>query len=218
MNVLLNPFHEQCDYFLKEILGDNVITIGTLGPNGTSSEQALIYLISTALSYDKRIKFEKHLMNSFTKVYDSLDKGLIKYALIPSAYERITDFFWNNNFTNNLNFIFPTPEYGLVCKNDYKPVTNRKIKVACCPAVENIIEYLSGGELQNHLIERVRTNSTTEAVICLINDEADLAITNRTSFDLYSDRDIKFLSKTYNTNIVWTLFKRKDTISGKVEG
>lgn len=212
MNNLLRPFYEQYDWFFEEISSNDNITIGTLGPNGTSSEQALKYLISRITDYNKKIGCEKHLMNSFKNVYESLNKGLINYALIPTAYERVTDFFWNDNFTNNLNFIFPTPEYGMVCKNDYKPISNRKTRVACCPAVENIIEYLSNGELQDDQIERVKTNSTTEAAICLINGEADLAITNRTSFELYSDKDIKFISKTYNANIVWALFKRKEIV------
>ncbi len=212
MNNLLNPFYEQYDYFFKEVSDNANIKIGTLGPNGTSSEQALKYLISNIPNYSHKIEFEKHLMNNFRNVYESLNEGLINYALIPTAYERITDFFWNNNFINNLNFIFPTPEYGIACKNNYRPIRNRKIRIACCPAVENIIAYLSNGELQDDQIERIKTNSTTEAVICLINDDADLAITNKTSLDIYSDRDIKFISKTYNANIVWALFKRKDIV------
>ncbi|WP_297430071.1 hypothetical protein [Clostridium sp.] len=212
MKNLLNPFFEQYDCFFKEISNNDSIKIGTLGPNGTSSEQALKYLISNIANYNNKVQFENHLMNSFGNVYESLNEGLIRYALIPTAYERITDFFWNNNFTNNLNFIFPTPEYGLVCKNNYRSIRNRKTKVACCPAVENIIEYLSNGELHDGQIERVKTNSTTEAVISLINNDVDLAITNKTSFELYSDKDIKFISKTYTANIVWTLFKRKDIV------
>lgn len=217
MNNLLLPFYKQYDYFFKEISSNNNVKIGTLGPNGTSSEQALRYLISNIENYDKKIEVEKHLANSFIKLYESLNKGLIKYALIPTAYERITDFFWNNNFINNLNFIFPTPEYGLVCKNSYKPIKDRKTRIACCPAVENIIDYLSDGELKNDQIERVKTNSTAEAVICLMSNEVDLAITNRTSFKIYSDKDIKFIFKTYNANIVWSLFKRKDIEMEKVK-
>lgn len=97
----------------------------------------------------------------------------------------------------------------MVCKNNYKPVNNRKVKIACCPAVENIIGYLSDGKLGEEQIERVRTNSTTEAVLCLINNDADLAVTNKTSFELYSDKDIRFISKTYHSNMVWALFKKK---------
>ncbi|MGB8455819.1 MAG: hypothetical protein WCD89_26325 [Anaerocolumna sp.] len=212
MNDLLKPFYEQYDHFFNELLSNDNIKIGTLGPNGTSSEQALKYLISIITNYNHKIELEKHLMNNFKNVYESLNNGLINYALIPTAYERITDFFWNNNFINNLNFIFPTPEYGIVCKNNYKPIKNRKTKVACCPAVENIIEYLSNGELQDGQIERFKTNSTTEAVICLINDDADLAITNKTSFELYSDKDIKFISRTYNATMLWALFKRKEKV------
>lgn len=209
MNNLLKPFFEQYDFFFQELSENDVIRIGTLGPKGTSSEQALKYLLTVVKKYNHQIKFDKMLINNFTDVYKKLEKGLIDYALVPTAYERITDFFWNNHFINNLNFIFPTPEYGMVCKNNYKPVNNRKVKIACCPAVENIIGYLSDGKLGEEQIERVRTNSTTEAVLCLINNDADLAVTNKTSFELYSDKDIKFISKTYHSNMVWALFKKK---------
>ncbi len=212
MNALLKPFYEQYDYFFRELSSNGIIRIGTLGPKGTSSEQALKYLIANITNCKHKIEYEIYLMNNFTNVYESLDNGRISYALIPTAYERITDFFWNNNFINNLNFIFPTPEYGMVCKNSYKPISNRKIKIACCPAVENIIEYLSDGELQEGQIERVKTNSTTEALVCLINNDVDLAVTNRTSFELYADKEIKFISKTYKAIIVWALFKRKENV------
>ncbi|WP_124065714.1 hypothetical protein [Clostridium sp. E02] len=212
MNELLNGFYEQYNYFFKEIVTNDKIRIGTLGPCGTSSEQALKYLSCFIKKCDKTITIETSLKNNFLDVYDALNRGLINYALIPTAYERVTDFYWNNRFVNNLNFIFPTPEYGLVCKSNYVPIKNRKTRIACCPAVENIIEYLSNGELKNEMVEKVKTNSTTEAVICLINDEVDLAITNRTSFNHYSNKNIKFISKTYNAIIVWSLFKQKDTL------
>lgn len=80
---------------------------------------------------------------------------------------------------------------------------------SCCPAVENIIEYLSDGELKESQIERVTTNSTTEAMISLINNDADLAVTNRTSFELYRDKGIKFISKMYHSKMVWVLFQGK---------
>lgn len=209
MNTLLKPFYEQFEDFFREFLTIDTIKFGTLGPNGTSSEQALKYLVSNLANYDPNIRYEITLMNTFAKVYQALDAGLIRYALVPAAYERITDFFWNDHFVNNLNFILPTPEYGMVCKKGYQPVRNRKVKVACCPAVENIIEYLSDGELKESQIERVTTNSTTEAVISLINNDADLAVTNRTSFELYRDKGIKFISKMYNSKMVWVLFKGK---------
>lgn len=208
MNQLLEKFDKQCNFFINKVKDTENITIGTLGPKGTSSEQALKYLIAFIEDYNPKLNTTICLMNNFIEVYNALDKRLIDYALIPTAYEKITDFFWNYNFSNNLNFIFPTPEYGLVCKNNYIPIKNRKIKIACCPAVENTIEYLSNGELKEASIEKIRTNSTTESVVRLVHGEVDLAITNYTSFDIYKDKNIKFISKTYHANIVWSLFEK----------
>ena len=56
------------------------------------------------------------------------------FALVPSAYERVTDFFWDMKLENCMNFIFPTPQYGLVCKNDYHIDNNENITIATCHA------------------------------------------------------------------------------------
>ena len=63
---------------------------------------------------------------------------------------------------------------------------------------------------KNHEIEKIQTNSTTEAALALISNKVDLAITNKTSFDLYSDKKIEFISKTYNTNMLWSVFKKRN--------
>lgn len=62
-------------------------------------------------------------------------------ALVPSAYERVTDFFWDVSLENCLNFIFPTPQYGLVCKNEYQVQPDKNVTVATCHAVEHIIVF-----------------------------------------------------------------------------
>lgn len=211
MKQLIKPFNDQYNCFLEEITSDNCenIVIGTLGPEGTSSEFALRYFISNIESYNSNIKCDVFLATNFNTIYNALNDNLIKYALVPTAYEKITDFFWNNDFINNLNFIFPTPQYGMVCKNDYRQINDRKVRIACCAAVENTINYLSNGIFKNGEFQKVQTNSTTEAIKSLIDGYADLAITNKTSFDIYSDKDIKFISKTYNANMVWSVFKQK---------
>ncbi|WP_025689524.1 hypothetical protein [Paenibacillus zanthoxyli] len=161
-----------------------------------------------------RLLFVDHsiLKNNFTQIFDDLEEGFISYALIPSAYERITDFFWNNNFENNLNFIFSTPEYGIVCREGQLIDPSRTLKIACCSPVQNIIGSLSNGELKEHNVVKILTSSTTEALLYLLNGMADLAITNQTSFDLYKDQGIQFVYKKYSARIVWSLFKLKELL------
>jgi hypothetical protein len=208
MQSLLKPFFDQYDSFIDELNSGDELLIGTLGPNGTSSELATEYLISSIKSYNTETKCKTYLLNNFKLVFDALNDELINYALIPTAYEHVTDFFWNKDFENNLNFIFPTPQYGMVCKGNFKPILDSKVKIACGPGVENIIPYLSDGIIKSSEFEKVKTNSSTESIISVINGSADIAITNQTSFDLYAYEDIKFVSKKYNANIVWSLFKK----------
>ena len=136
-------------------------------------------------------------------------KGLIRYHnTLPKG--KITDFFWNINLENCLNFIFPTPKYGLVCKEDF--VLNQKLPltVATCHAVENIIEELSDGYIKEKDVKRLFTSSTTTALQEVLAGNADLAVTNETSFEAYKDKGIKFIFRKFNTKILWCLFKRKE--------
>jgi bacilysin biosynthesis protein BacA len=119
-------------------------------------------------------------------------------------------FFWNYNFENVLNFIYKTPDYGMVSNVNYSIDSSKKIKIACCKAVENIISYLSNGIIQKDQIEIVKTASTTESVLTLLKKEVDIAITNQTSFNLYKEKGIKFISQKYNVKIVWSVFKKSN--------
>lgn len=92
----------------------------------------------------------------------------------------------------------------------------QKIKAASCKAVENIFQYLLEDVSKDHEIEKVQTNSTTEAELALIGNKVDLTITNKTSLDLYSDKQIVFISKTYNTNMLWSVFKKRDISYEKI--
>ena len=70
------------------------LSIGTLGPEATSSNQALVYFIET-LSEQMHFNYQKNLYDTFEDCYSEILAGRIDLALVPSAYEDITKFFWN---------------------------------------------------------------------------------------------------------------------------
>lgn len=205
---IVEPFIEQYDDIRRFLSGRNKIVIGTMGPESTSSVQATKYLCENIGEVEH---YELRLFPDFKKLLAALNNdSSIDFALVPSAYERVTDFFWNINLENCLNFIFPTPKYGLVCKEDF--VLNQKLPltVATCHAVENIIEELSDGYIKEKDVKRLFTSSTTTALQEVLAGNADLAVTNETSFEAYKDKGIKFIFRKFNTKILWCLFKRKE--------
>lgn len=207
---IVEPFIEQYDHIRKFLEGRKRIVIGTMGPESTSSVQATKYLCENIGELEN---YALRLFPDFKQLLEAMNTDeKIDFALVPSAYERVTDFFWNINLENCLNFIFPTPKYGLVCKEnfEFQLHKDKRLTVATCHAVENIIEELSDGYIQEDNVKRIFTSSTTTALQEVIKGTADIAVTNETSFEAYKDQGIKFVFRKLNTKILWCLFKRKE--------
>lgn len=209
-NKLMEPFTKQYDFMNKYLSQDKVIKIGTMGPNTTSSVQALMYLCKYLGNKDMlNIK----LYENFNQVLNSIESSNeLDLVLIPNVYEKISYFFWNRNLENCFNFIFPTPEYGLVCKKEYVFKKRKTIKIATCHAVEHMVNALSNGFIEESCVEKYITPSTTAALKELIKGNVDMAITNETSFNIYKNENIKFIFQKTCANIIWCLFKRRNNI------
>lgn len=69
------------------------LSVGTLGPKETSSEQTLNYLISQWKL--QQISVNSHLFDSFTDLKKSLLENQIDLALVPHAYEKLMISIWN---------------------------------------------------------------------------------------------------------------------------
>lgn len=207
---LVNPFIEQYDMLQKYIAARKKIIIATMGPESTSSVQAAKYMcnnINGSAIYGLR------LFPDFESLLGAInDRDDIDLALVPSAYERVTDFFWDIHLENCLNFIFPTPQYGLVCKNDFQIQPNKSVTVATCRAVEHIIEDLSEGIIKENQVKKIITPSTTTALQEVLKGNADLAVTNETSFNVYKQKKIHFVFHKYNAKIVWCVFRKKEHV------
>lgn len=207
MDTIVSPFIKQFEIIRDECLQKGKIVIGTMGSETTSSVQAAKYFgnnIGTGIQYEFR------LYPDFVQVLDFMRKEEnVDFVLVPSAYERITDFFWDTKLENCLNFIFPTPKYGLVCLDNHEIDFSDEVTIATCHAVEHIIGELSNGIINENKVTKIITPSTTAALEKVINGHADLAITNQTSFDYYKDKGIRFIFNQYNADIVWCLFRKR---------
>lgn len=205
-----NQFKEQYNKMVDKIAPMTKLSIGTLGPESTSSYQALLYYINN-LDIEKQLDYQIKLYDNFTDCLNEIDDGKIDLALVPSAYGDITKFFWNPNLTSIYTFSFPTPEYGIVSKIGYNIKENNEIKVASCEPVKFLLYTLLDDEIRKHEHSMIITESTTKALESLIDGEADIAITNKTSFKKYADEhEIQFITECFSTEMVWSIFSKKD--------
>lgn len=208
MRILMEKFNRQFDFIQQAVAENDQIVITTLGPEGTSSEQAAKYLIDQFKQINSDCIFRINLINNFIDIFYYLENTKEGYVLIPNAYENINDFYWNPNFANVLNFLFATPKYGLIKKVNNSCLEKRKLKIASCPAVQGIYKYLMEELLQKKKIEILKTNSTVETIKYIIEEKADIGITNESAFASHAyANEIEFISKKYNATIVWSLFE-----------
>lgn len=206
MEQFYQPFLDQNKFMDELITNKNEISIGTLGPSGTSSERALHYMTDIYRKKNIHCKFNMILRDSFTVIYEELLNRKIDYALVPTAYEKVSAFYWCPDFINRLSFIYKTPYYGIVGKKGIQIKNKQIVSLATCPAADSIFEHLMKDRLCNINISVVHTNSTIEALTLLIEGKVDICVTNQSSFEHFPEHDIHFISPKYRCDIVWTLF------------
>jgi prephenate dehydratase len=165
------------------------LTVGTLGPKETSSEQTLNYLISQWKL--QQISVNSHLFDSFTELKESLLQDHVDLALVPHAYEIFT---------------YPTPVYGLA-KRKNEEIVLENCTLVTHPAPLPLLPYLLPGDLNQNKIKIKFVNSTSVAAIQVKQGLADLAITNENALREY---DLEFISQYGKIEMSWSLFHKKE--------
>lgn len=203
----MSPFIEQFEKFKFELRHKSSLKIVTLGPVGTSSNCAALFLVDELSKVNSACNYSIDLKDNFNEVYEQLRCNKTDYALVPAAYERITDFFWCKDFSNVLSFIYETPKYGIISKNDYVFSKSIDVKIASCPAVEKIVNFIGKDIQENYNLELVRTFSTAQAAEFVANGITDIGVTNESSYEIYKGKGIKFITPRYSAKILWVIFK-----------
>lgn len=196
--------------FVSALQKKDSVSFVTLGPIGTSSYNTLVALLDKIKNINVNISLSINLEDNFDYVYDALNENKTMYAMVPAAYERVTDFFWSPQFENVYNFTYRTPLYGLVSTYNNTLKKKENLVVATCPAVEKLFYSLKKNlDVDNIPISYMRTHSTTEAALAVVHKEADLAVTNESSVAEFKD-ELEFISEKLASEMLWCLFKKKD--------
>lgn len=204
----LEKFLNKRTELMEYIKGKDQISIGTLGPEGTTSYSALVDFQSYLRNLNDTINQSIRLWNNFDLVHKNLLDHNVDMIIIPNTYSNITEMYWEQEIRVIYSFFLDTPPYGLVGPKD-KPIEAKKgfIKIACCKPVfclkDSVIDNLP---LQNGACKLIEAYSTVESVEFVKDGKADYAITSATSIE---GTDLKFVAPGFVAQILWTVFAHK---------
>lgn len=178
----------------------------TLGPPGSSSEQAVRYLGRHMAS----IRLTYRLEDSFEAVLALLQQQDIDLAVVPHAYAGIHRFYMMPELKLLRLFVMPTPVYGLAVHPQPTPGKGKPVLVthpAPLPILRHLVDDPSQFDVQI-------VGSTSVAARLVRDGKADWAITNEVALTTYG---LEF-TKVYGPIVMsWSVFTHRDANLDGVE-
>lgn len=206
---VLNAFRDQKCNLTKyiECLKGDEIRVATLGPKGTSSYYAYTYFVQYIKSIGIHKKCSVVLLENFDLVVETLEDNTADIIIIPNAYDRITEMYWNPRLYNLFSFLLKTPDYGIASVDGDYTHKDKRIKIASCKPVYCLIdELIHQVDPQIKDYEVIEKYSTIESAVALKNHEVDLALTNSTSV---KETGTKFISSVWHADVLWSVFSNR---------
>lgn len=175
--------------------------IGTLGPNGTSSQAAAQY----CSKFLGQIQVQVQLHRSFEDAAESVRRGNADIFLVAHAYSDISKFYMDPDFELQFVFIYETPVYGLATLPGQKVTWSKKTVIATHPAPLPLLKHLAPSK--EFVVKTVC--STSEAAIVVRQGEADIALTNAIAVSEYQ---LEFIVIYGPIKMSWSVFSRKGEV------
>ncbi|WP_327064516.1 prephenate dehydratase domain-containing protein [Kitasatospora sp. NBC_01302] len=177
--------------------------VGTLGPQGTSSEEAAGFLWDRLHGGAPKCEPQVGLYDTYEQAGNALRSGEISHVVIANAYARINEFYMDTRIALAAAFVLETPLYGIARDLDHKvpavPV------VATHPAPVPLVDQLLPARYTGRKI--TLTPSTSAAARAVRERTADLALTTEPAADRYG---LRFISRTRTIQMVWSVFVAED--------
>ncbi|MGG3575276.1 bacilysin biosynthesis protein BacA [Bacillus gobiensis] len=176
-----------------------MITVNTLGPEGTSSEYAAKNFISH-FTISQGIQSKITLYETFEKCIEHTLSNALQYTLVPHAYEGIKHFYMRPDLQLLKIFRCDTPMYGLAVRPDFQFHENmlNDMKIVSHPAPVNLIEYFIHKNAEFELV-----NSTSTAAKKVRDGEYDIALTNEVAREKYG---LAFVRTFKSIPMSWSIF------------
>lgn len=173
-------------------------TVATLGPAGTSSEQAARHLIDRL--HGAETELAPKLFHSYEDASAAVLRGAADLLLVANAYANVAEFYMSPTLKLAGAFYFQTPQYGIATLPDR--TVSGPIRIASHPAPVPLIEQLLPAHLDAK--EIVLTSSTSAAALATRSGQVDAALTTRPSAERYG---LSFISRTRPIEMLWSVFR-----------
>ncbi|WP_329499912.1 hypothetical protein [Kitasatospora herbaricolor] len=180
--------------------GPAVDSIGTLGPAGTSSELAAVYLWADR-GNDRPSAIR--LFDTYEAAGDALRNGVVSHVVIANAYAKINSFYMDPALRFAGAFLFDTPRYGIAAARGHH--IPKQALIATHPAPVALV-----GELlpEQYTVAEIRyATSTSAAALQAGRREADLALTTQPAAKAHG---LEFISRTRTIRMLWSVFTLAD--------
>jgi hypothetical protein len=170
--------------------------VATLGPAGTSSEQAAHHLWQhLAADGDPVIQ----LYDTYEQAGDAIRTGEASHLVVANAYANVSVFYMDTRLALSCAFIQDTPPYGIARRRGGSVPSNPRI--ASHPAPIPLVEQLLPAHFTGR--EIVRMTSTSASAAAVREGVVDLALTTQPATDRY---DLEFISRTRTIRMLWSVF------------
>ncbi|ASF30517.1 MULTISPECIES: bacilysin biosynthesis protein BacA [Bacillus amyloliquefaciens group] len=176
-----------------------LITINTLGPEGTSSEYAAKNFI-TNFTLLQGVNSKLSLHDTFESCIEKTLQSPLEYTIVPHAYDGIKHFYMRPDLQLLQIFRCDTPMYGLAVRPDFEYTDDMldKAVIVSHPSPINLIKYFTRKDVTFDLV-----NSTSVAAKRVKDGLSDIALTNELARQKYG---LQFVKTFKSIPMSWSLF------------
>jgi len=180
--------------------GTRMTTIGTLGPAGTSSEQAALYLwADRGGDAPPAIR----LYDTYEAAGNALRSGAVSHFVIANAYSGVHSFYMDPGLILASAFLFDTPHYGIAVSPGHR--VPAQARIATHPAPVALISELLPERYS--VADILYASSTSAAAVHAHRRETDLALTTQPAAKAHA---LEFISRTRTIRMLWSVFVVRD--------
>ncbi|MBQ0829538.1 hypothetical protein [Streptomyces tagetis] len=192
------------DVALSRLPMTKPLRISSLGPAGTSSEQACRVLQGNLVRRGHESVLIE-LCDQYEEAADRLGRGDCELVVAANAYARVDRFYMDPALRLAAVFVKDTPHYGIAARPGAG--LGPKAAVITHPAPRALVDELLPERFD--LTEVVFASSTSAAAQAVARGDAPLALTTAPAARLHG---LEFLSRTRPIRMVWSAFTRADLL------
>jgi bacilysin biosynthesis protein BacA len=187
---------------LREHLRDlRTLRLATLGPEGTSSDQAAKYFLDHSEISEKALV----LCAQYEEAAEYVITGKADLLLVANAYKAIDNFYMAPALYFMCAYFFQTPVYGIAARKGWVPEPNKRYSIATHHAPISLVPwFLKDLPIEYDLIE---LDSTVGAARAAQASVTDLCVTNAVAVE--KTPGLEFVTRTRPIRMLWSVFQRK---------